>query len=188
MTTLNLNQSAAAILLQQFNADNGTNWTPNQVTFSEVMLNNDVDAATYEAVIKISAVPGQGLNGSIYYKYNRIDLSTIFAAGNSSYDVDSYANYQALLTAINAAVGTDMQLTTLPNNDTNQLYVQGDIMPAQIPYPPAGKSSVQFVLTADPLSMVYRNSAILTATSTSQNMAGAVTTPSTGLVYTAPSA
>jgi hypothetical protein len=179
--TLNLNQAAAAILLQQFNADNGTAFTTEQVTFGPVMENNDVDADVYEAAVTMTGVPGSGVYGTFVYKYNRIDLSTIFTS--KSFDVTAITNYQGLITAINAALSTAMQLSVLPNNDSNQLYVAGDISPAAVPYPPAGKTSVNFLLTADPNSLIYRNSVMLTATTTAVSIAAKATTPSTGLNF-----
>lgn len=180
--TLNLNQAAAAILLQQFNADNGKNFTLAQIQFGPVMENNDVDSATYEAAVQMTGVPGSGVYGSYIYKYNRIDLSTIFT-GKTSYDVTAITSYAGLIAAINAALSTSMQVSVLPNNESNQLYVAGDISPAAIPYPPAGKTSVNFLLTADPNSLIYRNSVMLTATTTAVSLAASVTTPSTGLVF-----
>jgi len=179
--TLNLNQAAAAVLLQQFNADNGTAFTTEQVTFGPVMENNDVDADVYEAAITMTGVPGSGVYGTYVYKYNRIDLSTIFT--DTSFDVTSITNYQGLITAINTALSTSMQLSVLPNHDTNQLYVAGDINPAAVPYPAPGKTSVNFMLTADPNSLIYRNSVLLTATTTAVSIAAKATVPSTGLNF-----
>jgi hypothetical protein len=180
--TLNLNQAAAAILLQQFNADNGTSYTTEQIEFGPVMENHDVDSATYEACVLMQGVQGSGVAGSYTYKYNRIDLSTIFA-GHATYDVTAMTSYAQLIAAINTALSTDMQISVLPNNDTNQLYVAGDINPASLPVPPAGKTSVAFVLTADPNSLIYRNSVVLTATTTATSIAASVTKPSTGLTF-----
>jgi hypothetical protein len=186
--SLNLNQSAQAILLAQLNADLGQSWTADQIEFGELALNNGSDAASYEVVIQVTGVPGKGPNGSFYYKYNRIDLSAIFNNTNNTYNVDGGIDYAGLIAKINAAIGTAMVLTVLPDHDTNQLYVAGDIMPASMPFPAPGKTSVNFILTADPNSLIYRNSAILVATTAMTSMAAAVGSfaGSTGLTYTAP--
>jgi hypothetical protein len=188
--SLNLNQSAAAVLLAQINADLGTSWTEEQVTIGQLMANTGPDAAEYDSIVQVNGVQGVGPNGSFYYKYNRLSLSAIFNTDNSTYSVDGGITYAQLLANINTAMGTAMTLTTLPNNDTNQLYVQGDITPpAAFPFPPSGKSSVSFILTADPNSYIYSGEAILTATTAMTGVSqygtsGVVT--SSGLVYTAP--
>lgn len=184
---LDLTKSAAAVLLQQINADLGTTWTLNQIVFGPVMQNADVDANLYEAAVTVSGVQGVGPSGTITYKYNRIDLGTIFGSGNNSYSVDGGITYAQLLANINAAVHLNLQLSVLPDNETNQLYVQGDITPpATMPFPVTGKTSVNFLLTADPNSLIYRNSALLTATTAMTSLAAAFAgKSSTGLVYTA---
>lgn len=186
--SLNLNQSAQAVLLAQINADLGTTWTANQIEFGPLMTNNGPDASTYEVVIEVSGAQGQGPNGSFMYKYNRIDLSAIFNGTNNSYNVDGGLTYMQLLAKINTAMGTNMQLSVLPSPETNQLYVAGDIMPAAFPFPGPANASVNFILTADPNSLIYRNSAILVATTAMASMATLSNgkTGSTGLVYTPP--
>jgi hypothetical protein len=188
--SLDLTQSAESVLVQQINIDNpGDALTVEQVSFGSVMANTGPSAISpnqYEAVVLVTAVQGQGLNGSFPYPYNRIDLSTIFTDSNSSFNVDSCSTYAELITAINTAIGTNFQLTVLPDNDTNQLYVAGDITPAQLPIPPVGKTSVQFILTADPNSLIYRNSVILTATTSANSLSTKFSNPSSGLTYTAP--
>jgi hypothetical protein len=184
--SLNLNQAAAAILVAQINLDNGKSFTVDQLSFGPVMTNAGSDAAEYEAVVMVTGVPAQGWSDSFAYKYNRISLEDIFTADNSSYNVDACADYAALVAAINTAMGTDMQLSTLPVSDSNQQYVPGDITPAQLPAPTPAAPSVAFILTADPNSYIYRGAAILTATTSAASLAGAFTVPSTGLTYTAP--
>jgi hypothetical protein len=185
--SLDLTKSAAEILLQQINADLGTSFTADQVTFGPVMKNMDADSGTFEAAVQITGVPGVGPNGTVVYKYNRIDLSSIFNGANSSYSVDGGITYAQLLANINAAIGTNMSLSTLPDNDTNQLYVQGDVTPTRkMPFPAPGKTSVQFILTADPNSLIYKGEAMLTAVTAKQSLASYFTAPSTGLAYTAP--
>lgn len=186
--SLNLNQSAQAVLLAQINADLVQTWTANQIAFGPLMINNGPDAATYEVMIEVSGVPGVGPNGSFMYKYNRIDLSAIFTDSNNSFNVDGGLTYAQLLAKINTAMGTNMVLTVLPVSDTNQLYVAGDIMPATMPFPAPGKTSVNFLLTADQNSLIYRNSALLVATTAMTAMSAAVGSfaGSAGLAYTAP--
>jgi hypothetical protein len=184
--SLNLNQAAAAILVAQINLDNGKSFTVDQLSFGPVMTNAGPDSADYEAVVMVTGVPAQGWSGSFPYKYNRINLEEIFTADNSSFSVDAVADYAALVAAINTAMGTNMQLTTLPVADSNQLYVPGDITPAQLPAPTPAAPSIAFILTADPNSYIYRGAAILNATTSAESLAAAFTVASTGLTYTAP--
>jgi hypothetical protein len=184
--SLDLTQSAAAILVQQINADNGTSFTVEQLSFGPVMTNVGADAAEFEVVVIVTGLSAQGWADSFVYKYNRIDLESIFTDSNASYSVDACADYLALLALINTALVTNMQLSTLANNDTNQAYVQGDIVPATLPSPAPAHPSVQFILTADLNSYIYRGAAVLTATTAAQSLAGAITVASTGLIYTPP--
>lgn len=185
--SLDLTKSAQDILVQQLNKDNPTAaLTDASVTFSPVMLNSDPDAATYEAVIEVIAVQGQAFSGSYFYKYNRIDLASIFNGSNNSFPIGAAKTLADLLPAINSALGTNFTITTLPNNDTNQLYVQGDVMPLTLPVPTHQTPSIKFMLTADPNSPIYRGAAMLTLTTTAADLSAAVSAPSTGLTYTAP--
>lgn len=184
--SLDLTKSAQAILVQQINSDNGKTFTVEELSFGPVMTNTDPDAEEFEAVVMVTGVAAQGWNDTWPYKFNRIDLETIFAGTNATYNVDSCLEYADLLALINTKLGTNMQLTVLPDNDTNQLYVAGDITPASLPSPHPAQPAVAFILTADPNSYIYRGQAMLTATTTTQSISGAIAAPSTGLVYTAP--
>ncbi len=185
--SLNLTQSAAAVLLAQLNTDLGTNYTAEQITFGPLTTNNGPDAALFEVAVQVNGVQGLGPNGAFFYKYNRVDLSAIFTAENSTYSVDGGITFAQLITNINTAMGTNMVLTVLPDNDTNQLYVAGDIMPQALPFPAPGNASVNFMITADANSLIYRNAALLTATTATTSLAAAfVGKTSTGLVYTPP--
>jgi hypothetical protein len=181
-----LTESAQAVLVQQINKDNNKTFTVEQLSFGPVMTNAGPDSAQYEAVVMVTGVPAQGWAGSFAYKFNRIDLDTIFTTGNSTYSVDSCASYADLIALINTAMGTNMQLTVMPNSDTNQLYTEGDIAPAVLPAPTPAHPSVAFILTADLNSYLYRGSAILTATTAAVSLSTAFTVASTGLTYTPP--
>jgi hypothetical protein len=185
-TPLVLTESAQAVLVQQINKDNNKSFTVEQLSFGPVMTNAGPDAAQYEAVVLVTGIPSQGFAGSFAYKYNRIDLDTIFNANNSSYSVDACNEYSDLLALINTAMGTNMAMTVLPNSDVNQPYVSGDVSPAALPAPTPAAPKVSFILTADLNSYLYRGAAVLTATTAAVSLATAFTVPSTGLTYTPP--
>lgn len=183
--SLDFTQSPQAILVQQLNHDNpGKNLTVNQVVFGPVMANSDPDSNLYDSVIEVSAVQGPTFEGSFFYKYNRLDLANIFTSGISTYAVGTAVELADLLAAINTAAKLNLGITTLPNNDTNQLYVQGDVMPMKLPQPTAAKPSVNFLLSADANSLLFKGAALLTLTTPAANLAASFPVLSTGLTYT----
>lgn len=185
--SLDLTKSPQDILVQQLNKDNpSASLTDASVTFGAVMRNNDPDSDTYEAVIEVQSVQGQGFSNNYFYKYNRIDLASIFNGGNNSFAIGTAKTLADLIGTINSALGTNFTVTTLPNNDTNQLYVQGDVMPLTLPQPTHQVPSIKFMLTADPNSLIYRGAAMLTLTTNAADLEAAISAPSTGLAYTAP--
>lgn len=185
--SLDFTQSPANILVQQLNKDNpGKNLTVAQVTFGPVMANSDPDSATFDSVIEVTSVQGPTYEGSYFYKYNRVDLATLFNVGNSTFAVGTAVELADLLAAINAAAALNLSITVLPNNDTNQLYVQGDVMPIKLPQPTAAKPSVNFLLSADANSLIFKGAALLTLTTPAANLGATFSAASTGLTYTPP--
>jgi hypothetical protein len=59
----------------------------------------------------------------------------------------------------------------------------GDYTDIVLPQPSAKKPSINFVLTADPTSLIYTGSAILTLTTTAKDLGAAIAVASTGLVH-----
>jgi hypothetical protein len=183
--SLDFTKTGPEILVDQINADNpAAAITAAMVSFSAPW--NNIDPATkasFNTAVEITPVLGQGFTGPMTYPYNRIDLASLFNVSNSSYSVGSAVTLSDLIDQINTALGIKLS-SPVAADPSNGIRAQaGDFIDITLPQPTAKKPSINFVLTADPTSLIYTGSAILTLTTTAKDLAATIAVASTGLVH-----
>jgi hypothetical protein len=184
--SLDFTKPGPQILIDQINADNpAAALTVDKVTFGSPMVNQDPDKALYNSAVYVTPVLGQGFTGPYVYKYNRIDLESLFNPGNSSYAVGNAVRLSDLIAQINAALNIALVSPVVADPSAGVQAASGDYLDIVLPQPTAKHPSIDFVLTADPSSLIYQGSAILTLTTAAVDLASVIKVPSTGLTYAA---
>lgn len=138
---LDFTQPAASVLLAQINHDNGTSITPDQVRFEEVAALVG-DSTGLNSIIYVAATQGAQFEGMDYFKYNRIDISTVPGARSVVFTRGSAVLLSDLLTQINAAWSLN-----LTKND-----IEDGVLPASL-----SGSPVAFYMEMAPGSMLWLN-------------------------------
>jgi hypothetical protein len=182
--SLDFTKTGPEILVDQINADNPTAaLSTAMVSFGTPWQNFEADKATYNTAVMITPVLGQGFTGPVRYPYNRIDLASLVNDSNRSFDVESAVNLSDMIERINTALGIKLVSPTVANPSEGVRAQAGDYTDIVLPQPSAKKPSINFVLTADPTSLIYTGSAILTLTTTAKDLGAAIAVASTGLVH-----
>jgi hypothetical protein len=182
--SLDFTKTGQEILVDQINADNpAAALTTAKVQFSAPWSNYEADKATYNTVVMITPVLGQGFTGPVRYPYNRIDLATLVTDSNRSLDAGTAVHLSDMIDRINTALGVKLESPTVADPSNGVVAAPGDYRDIILPQPTAKKSSVDFVLTADPASLVFMGSAILTLTTTAKDLGATLAVASTGLVH-----
>jgi hypothetical protein len=181
--SLDYTKTGPQILVDQINADNpGAGLTTATVEFSDPWINNEADNATYNTAVILTPVLGQGFTGPVRYPYNRVDLASLVTDSNRSFDVGTAVKLSDMIDRINTALGVKLVSPVVADPSNGVVAAAGDYRDIVLPQPTAKRPSVDFVITADPASLVYTGSAILTLTTTAKDLGATLAVASTGLV------
>lgn len=138
---LDFTQPAASVLLAQINYDNHTTITPDQFRVDEVAaLNNDTTGLN--TIVFVSGTQGAQFEGQDYFKYNRIDISTVPGSRTKVFNRGNAMKLSDLLPQINAAWSLNL--------------TPADILDGLLPASTDG-SGVAFYMEMDPGALLWNN-------------------------------
>lgn len=138
---LDFTQPAASVLLAQINYDNDSQITPDQVRFEEV-AGLSGDASGLNTIVYVAATQGAQFEGMDYFKYNRIDISTVPGARALVFTRGSAVLLSDLLPQINAAWSLNL----------TKADIQDGILPASL-----NSAPVAFYMEMAPGSLLWIN-------------------------------
>ncbi|WP_144106595.1 hypothetical protein [Paraburkholderia sp. BCC1886] len=186
-TALDFTQTGQTILLAQILNDNpDCGLSAANCVFTYPIPNPDAVADGYDTLIRIDPIQGEGFFESFIYKYNKIDLASVFEGATTSFDKGSAVQLSDLIATINESATINLAAPVLADPANNIKAAPGDFNDLKLPQPTGPGVPVNFILTAAPMSFIYKGDVILTLTTTYKTIASVLTTPSTGLVFTRP--
>jgi hypothetical protein len=143
---LDFTQPAASVMLAQINFDNGTQVTGDQIRFGQVAELPADDPSGMNTLVFVAALQGASFEGQEYFRYNRIDISTV--PGTRS---PLFSRSQALTVA---------DIIGMINQRFSLNLSQDDIVDEDLPIPGAGQT-VPFTLIMSANSLLWRGSVVL---------------------------
>jgi hypothetical protein len=143
---LDFTQPAASVMLAQINFDNGTTVTGDQIRFGQVAELPADDPSGKNTLVFVAALQGASFEGQEYFRYDRIDISTVPGARSSV-----FSRSQALTLA---------DIIGMINQRFSLNLTQADIVDGDLPIP-AADQTVTFTLQMAPDSLLWRGSVTL---------------------------
>jgi hypothetical protein len=139
---LDFTQPAASVLLAQINHDNGTITTVDQVHFEQVASLPNTDLSGLNSIVFVAAAQGAQFEGQDFFRYNRIDISTVPGARTTAFARSTAVYLSDILGQINSA----WSLNLTPAD------IEDGILPASL-----NSNPVTFMLQIAPSSLLWLN-------------------------------
>jgi hypothetical protein len=98
---LDFTQPALSVLLAQINYDNNTTYTPDQIRVEQVASLPAGNQYGLNSIVFIAATQGAQLEGQDFFRYNRIDISTVPGERTTQFTLGSALYLSDLLSQIN---------------------------------------------------------------------------------------
>jgi hypothetical protein len=140
---LDFTQPALSVLLAQINYDQGTTITPDQVRVEQVASLPSTDTSGLNSIVFLAATQNAtAFEGQDWFKYNRIDISTVPGTRSTLFTITDQVYLSDLLPLINSA--WSLNLTAAD--------IQDGVLPAIV-----GATSVSFMLTMASGALLWLN-------------------------------